>query len=541
MQNTPTQARIQRLSVDIQKAETANDMPAQVTLYKELARLSPNTTLVHAKIAHLLHEMGDVEAAAPFVTRALELAHDKAADTMLFTHLPKLPLYTGNPEQARSWYQAHPSLTRFKLLHEALTPLSAYDEIERRIHELLGSNLHTGEQSQLLTLLAQVYRHQGRYHDCIGCYKLGLELTPDNPTQMLNLGAVLEHIGRHSEALACYRRLIAVDPSNAQAHNNLSITLLRYGEFELGWQQHEWRWPAIQADHEQHFAIPRWRGEPLAGKTLLVWAEQGIGDHIMYGSLLKELSLTGAKLHIEIYLRLDGLFGRSFPGINFLRRELVGEDSIGDQQVFKQSWPKADYQIPMASLCGIFRNSRESFGDGAPYLQADPARVEEFKAKYSALFPGKRLIGVSWRGGKSKFTQRQGRNVELEELASLAKLTGVQFIDLQYDSTAADIARLHAAGLQIHHDDEVDPTAMMDAQAAQISALDAVISVDNTTVHLAGALGVPTFALIQLNPDWRWGLQGSTTLWYQSVHLLRNTTNGGFQQQLEQVIEALQA
>lgn len=539
MQSRTTQARIQRLSSDIQQAEAREDLPRQVSLYKELAKLAPGTTLVHAKISHLLHTLGDDEAAQPHVMQALALPYDPASDQMLFEHLCKLPRYTEQADQARSWYKARPTLTRFKLLHEALTHLNADEELEGTIHELLQTRLHPSEQSQLMTLLAQIYHRQARFHDCIACYQVGLELTPGNPTQMLNLASANEHLGRYNEALSLYEELLKIDPQHINGHHNLGILMLRLGEFELGWKQHEWRWLALQKEQQHHFAIPRWEGQPLAGKTLLVWAEQGIGDHVMYANMFDDLRKTGAELHIEIYARLDGLFKQSFPYINFLRRELLGEDNVGDQKVFKQSWPKADYQIPIGSLGSVLRTSRESFGTGTPYLTANSELIDYYTNKYATLFPAKRLIGLSWRGGKASFTRRQGRNTSPEELACLSQLSDVQFVDLQYDSNPEDVASFHAAGLSIYHDDEVDPTGMLDAQAAQLMALDAVITIDNTTVHLAGALGVPTYALIQLNPDWRWGVKSSDSLWYQSVRLYRNSTTADWKGPLQQIIKEL--
>lgn len=539
MHNSPIQAHIQRLSSAIHKAEREQDVPAQLSLYKQLAELAPRTTLVQATIAHLHLQRGEELEAAPYVQAALALPRDEQADRLLFQHLCQLPAYTAQTEQARRWFREYPTIIRFKLLHDALNRIDADKELEAVIHQLLDTQHPPLEQSQLLTLLAQLYYKMGRYHDAIGCYKLGLELTPNDRTQLFNLAATLEHVARYPEAFGYYQRVLQIDPNHAGTHNNISILMLRLGDLESGWKHHEWRWRASQLNQEHHFNIPRWQGESLEGKSLLVWAEQGIGDHIMYASLFDDLRRRGGNLHIEVYARLDQLFERSFPGVNFLRRELQGEDVIGDQKVFKQSWPKADYQIPMASLGTILRPDMASFGDGSRYLHADEQAVTRLKARYDSLFPGKRLIGLSWRGGKTVFTERQGRRIRFDDLAELAALENVQFIDLQYDSSPQDIARLQAAGLPIYHDDDVDPTSFLDPQAAQIAALDAVVSVDNTTVHLAGALGIPTYMLVQLNPNWRWGLNEGRSHWYNSVNVFRNTTLDNWKEPLARVMAAL--
>ncbi|WP_110947946.1 tetratricopeptide repeat protein [Pseudomonas bohemica] len=540
MQSRTQQAEIQRISTALALAEKSQNSDTQLKLYQELARLVPGTALIHAQIAHLLFERQQEQQAADHVETALALPHDIKVDRLIFQHMCKLTRYTTKPAQAREWFNAQPNLWRFKLLHEALNRIEAREELERVIHDMLELPLLPAEQSQILTLLAQQYFGQARYHDAIGCYQLGLELDPGNQTQLFNLAGSLEHVGRYEEAFKYYKQVLSNNPEHAGTHNNIALIMLRLGEFQQGWQHNEWRWKASQPEHAQHFSIPRWNGESLEGKVLLVWAEQGIGDHIMFASMLNELREFGGTLHYEIYARLDDLFTRSFDGVNFLRRETMGEEQIEGKRMFKQSWPRADFQIPIGSLGGILRNDLASFGSGKSFLTADPQASQDYKDKYARLFPGKRLIGLSWRGGKTMQTERQSRRAQIQDLLPLSELSNVQFIDLQYDSTAEEIAEMQAAGLSVYHDDTVDARIAMDPQASQISALDAVISVDNTTVHLAGALGVPTYVLVQLNPNWRWGLKEGRSYWYNSVQLFRNPALIGWNNPLERIITALQ-
>jgi len=533
------QAELQRIASGLQRAETLNDADTQLDLYLQLARLTPNVALVHAQIAHLALDKGEEALARPHVFKALAQQPDIAVDALLFQHLCKLPTYTSELDQARAWFEAQPNLWRFKLFYEALQANDSTHELEPLLLRMLRTSLTANEQSQLMTLLGQRYYEEARFHDAVGCYRLGLELTPGNQTQLFNLGTALEQLGRYVEAVDFYKKVLLIDASNPGIHNNLGIVMLRLGEYEQGWKQYEWRWKSSQLEHEQIFNIPRWRGEALDGKSLLVWGEQGIGDHIMFSSMLNELRARGGTLHYEIYARLDPLFERSFPGMTFLRRETVGEAEQNGQQMFKQKWPKADFQIPMGSLGTVFRNDAASFGDAAPYLEADNQLVEEFKAKYSMMFPGKRLIGLSWRGGKALHTERQSRRVSFADLGLLSQLKNVQFIDLQYDSTPEDRLALQQQGLAIYRDESFDPTSMMDAPAAQMCALEAIISVDNSTVHLAGALGVPVYALIQLNPNWRWGLKEGPSIWYSSVNVFRNPRITDWQEPLQRIIAAL--
>lgn len=539
MQSKNHLAEIQRIGVALQEAERTNNIDAQLHLYEQLTRVTPACTVAHAQLAHLLFGQGEQEKAMAYVSKALTLPNDLAADQLIFQHVHKIKSYVVQLPQARAWFKENPNIWRFKLLHEALMHCQAYTEAEQLILSMFEQSPSNTDQSHLLSLLGQVYYQLGRYHETIGCYQAGLELTPDNRTQIFNLGTALEQVGRYSEAVTFYQKILEKDPNDAGVHNNLALVMLRLGEFELGWQHYEWRWNIALRDQHQQFNIPRWSGQPLKGKTLLVWAEQGIGDHIMFSSMLSELSALGGKLYYEIYARLDSLFTRTFSNVEFLRREPDGETEHNGTRVFRQRWPQADYQIPMGSLTRIFRNSRESFGEGTAYLRPDPTMLEEMRTRYRTLFPGKRLIGISWRGGKALHTERQSRRVGFEDLKRLSKLHNVQLIDLQYDSTEQDRTVLRDAGLKIYHDDTVDPTAIMEGQAAQICALDAVVSVDNTTVHLAGALGVPTYALIQLNPNWRWGMNEGQSLWYKSVQLFRNRELLNWQETLDRVVNKM--
>ncbi|MBD1586747.1 tetratricopeptide repeat protein [Pseudomonas typographi] len=539
MHKQSPQVDIQRIATALAQAEKTGNTEAQIRLYEKLTALVPDTALAHAQLAHLYFDQNDVANAGGHARQALALPQEDKVDALLFDHLCTVPAFIDDLAQARQWYRQAPNLWRFKLLHEALEKVEAYDEMESTLHSLLGTTSQRDYRSQLLTVLAQVYYAMGRFHDAIACYQLGLEITPQDRKQLFNIGAALEHVGRYQDAYGYYQRVLEVDPQHAGVHNNIALLMLRLGEFESGWQHYEWRWQATQKEHEQHFNIPRWSGDPLAGRTLLVWGEQGIGDHIMFASQLNELMALNGALHYEIYARLDRLFERSFPAVSFIRREQSGAVASPEDVVFKQTWPQADVQIPAGSLPALLRKSREAFGAGAAYLKADANAVAAYRTKYREQFPGKKLIGLSWRGGASIRTERQSRRLSQSDLLHLRALQNVQFIDLQYNSTPEELAELRAKGLDIFHDDSVNAMEDMDPLATQLCALDAVLSVDNTNVHLAGALGVRTYALIQLNPNWRWGLNEGPSYWYNSVRLFRNRELSDWKVVLERVMAAM--
>lgn len=538
------QAEIHRIGQALQQAEKTRNVDAQIRLYKKLLRITPEAALVEAQLAHLLFEQGAHDDAHRHVLQVLARPPEDKVDGMLFPHLYEHARYKSDLNQAKLWYNQHPNLWRFKLYHQAQTHAGdSPADLEAMLHGALEKFTTPNEQSQVLTLLAQAYYAQGRFHDTIACYQLGLQMTPKQRNQLLNIGVALEQVGRYSEALEYYKQLLAMEPDHPGVHNNIAITLLKLGQFEAGWEHYEWRWKTARAEQYHQFAIPRWTGEALHDKTLLVWGEQGIGDHIMFASVLNELQQCVGSvdhLHYEIYARLDSLFQRSFPHVNFIRSEGSGELEVDGKKMFKQTWPRSDFQIPAGSLMGIFRPSIESFPKPQSFLKADPEQTQAMRSQYQSRFPGKRLIGVSWRGGRTINTEMQTRFVDFDALRPLAKCADVQLIDLQYDSSPEELARAAALGVDLFHDDNVDARFDMDPQASQISALDAVVSIDNTTVHLAGALGVQTYVLLPLNPNWRWGLDEGESYWYSSVRTFRSRILGDWQEPIKRIIDALQ-
>lgn len=541
MSNHKLQSEVQRISQALQIAEGNDDRAEQIRLYEALAKLSPDTALVPAKIARLHLEMLDPQSAEPWAERALDMSTSAEIDEELLDMMRTHRLFTKNLERAERWYKASPSLPRMALYGAALSVRLRYDEAEALYTQALEKPLEVWQQSILLGLLGTLYFDCGRYHDSIACHQLTVELTPNYAYGPFNLALSLEQVGRYHEAYRLYNDVLGKMPEHAGTQNNLSLLQLRLKQFDVAWPNYESRWKTSLKEHYQEFNIPRWRGEPLEGKTLLVWAEQGIGDHVMFASLLPDLLKLGGQLHVETYDRLYPLLHRSMPGLSIIQREGGGLVHNGQRMMHRQNWPRSDYQIPMGSLGELLRPTLAAFDSHRPFLKADAQQVEAKRAEYQRLFPGKRLVGLSWRGGIDTANDMQSRRIAMEELAHLAALEQVQFINLQYGNTTEERAEAERLGLHIHHDASVDPLKDMDAQATQLSALDAVLSIDNTTVHLAGALGVPTFVLLQLNPNWRWGIEDETSYWYPSVQLIRNRELGRWGKALEQAVQRLRA
>jgi tetratricopeptide (TPR) repeat protein len=342
---------------------------------------------------------------------------------------------------------------------------------------------------------------------------------PDHVPAIAAMAFVLDAEGNLQAAQTYAREALQRDPDNISAHHNLGLTLLKLGRYEEGWQHYEWRKELEQfAAAYLRFPFPEWTGENLAGKAVLVYAEQGLGDEIMFASCLPELLRRGAKVFIECEPRLGELFERSFPACTVFARVRTQANAW-----VKSLDPQPDWQIPIASLGRHFRRDRSDFPPHSGYLRADPAKLERWRSWLKALGPGVK-IGLSWRGGLAK-TGRERRSLELAEVESLLKMDGVRFVSLQYGRVSDELARLERLrGIHVPHIQEAIDD--YDECAGLIGALDCVVSVCTSVVHLTGALGRPALVLAPYSPEWRYGFAGDTMPWYPSVKVFRQSRQG---------------
>ena len=325
------------------------------------------------------------------------------------------------------------------------------------------------------------------------------------------LGHAYRDLGRLADAIASYDRALELTPECGDAIANRAYTFLLKGDYATGWIEYEKRFTAT-ASGTRDFGLPRWNGEPLRDRTILVHAEQGVGDEIMFASCLPDLVSAAGRVVIECSKRLEPLFRRAFPG-TFVHggRKEDGADWLREVE-------RPDFQISIGGLPRFFRGAAEAFPQHAGYLQADPDRTEYWAGNLRRMGSGLKA-GLSWRGGTPK-TRSPLRSIAPAVLAPLLAQPGVTFISLQHGADAGELGRYPGAA-PVHTIDGL--TEDFDALAGMICALDLVISVDNTNVHLAGALGRPVWVLLSASPEWRYGAGGEVMAWYPSARLFRQS------------------
>jgi tetratricopeptide (TPR) repeat protein len=352
---------------------------------------------------------------------------------------------------------------------------------------------------------------RGEIDEAIEAFETARAIQPDDPDLLSNLGYAYALARQFERGEPLLREAVARAPEHRRARRNLGLYHLVRGRFEDGWLHSTGPWDEHRLRTSgQQFSQPWWQGEPLAGRSLLVWAEQGLGDQIMFCNPLPDLVAQGAHVTLQCEPRLERLFARSFPGVEVVPRGPEGRVRI------ERAAP--ELQVPMSQLPVYLRRSRQAFPRHRGYLRADAARVAFWRARLEAIGPEPR-IGVSWVGGTAK-TGRSRRSMTLEDWLPVLRLPGLRFVSLQYTDCRAELAWLREAhGLEVvHWQEAIDD---YDETAALVTALDAVASVCTAVVHLAGALDRPVRVAVPWWPAWCFMLEGEEMHWYPSVRLVR--------------------
>ena len=338
---------------------------------------------------------------------------------------------------------------------------------------------------------------QRRSAEAARWFRRALVLDPAYAEALSNLGLAVQKLGRGGEAEALYGRALALRPDLALAHFNRALLRLERGDLAGGWPGYGWRFASGQVEAGRQPPVPAWRGEDLSGKRPLVWAEQGVGDCILFASLVGEVIARACGVVIELDRRLVPLFARSFPAATVRVPSL---DAQGREPPRRP--PDCDLHVPMGSLARVFRPTLAAFPDRPGWLVPDPERVKVWRDRLAALGPGLK-VGFGWRS-QIVTEERRAAYTALDQWGALFALPGVAFVTLQYGDCEDEIAAAEERfGRRIHRWPDLDLKDDFDGTAALIANLDLVLSPAMSLGELAGALGVPV---------WRFGRRDWTQL-----------------------------
>lgn len=495
----------------------------------ELAsHFSPSNAATQVELCAALRRLGRIDAAEVACQRAGELAPSLPE---VAVERAGLAATRGDVEGAIAAYHEAlrlqpdfvPALSNLGILFRAL---GRFDEAQEALERAIEKGPRVSEVHHNLGL---VLLEKGRFEDALTRFERALELCPGVIETQSCMAHCLRDLGRHEQAIAQYDAVLAEKPDFGDAVINRCYAYLQREDYDIGWAEYERRFEATQTA-ARAFPYPRWRGEPLIGRTILVYAEQGLGDEVMFASCLPDLLSQGGRCLVECSTQLEGLFRRSFPPA------ILHAGLKSDSTDWTASLEPIDFQSPIGSLPRFLRPTRSSFPAVGGYLRADPARVEYWGSRLAGTSSGLN-IGISWQGGTSG-TRALLRSIPLRELAAAVTLDGISLISVQHGAAASDVAApsMKQAGSVL---ELLMGTKDIDEHAALISSLDLIISVDNTVVHLAGALGKPVWVLVSASPEWRYPRSGSTMAWYPTARLFHQQRAGIWEGVLEELRAAL--
>ena len=488
---------------------------------------------------------------------------DDEAVAVLLMHLHKLAEDPqSGMESLEIWLRQHPDRWRAaQALGIAYVKSHRHVAGEHWLRQVVENN---PDDKDALKYLGSALTKQERYNDAKPFLQRALDLDPDNVALKgmvaANLsnnceyhaalaiceqleadghtvschGPALSYLGRFDEAMATIDRTLSVQPNDANLRMHRSTIRLLHEEFEGGWDDYSFR--TIGANSQLRvLPFPEWKGEPITGKKIIVLAEQGLGDQIMFASCLPDLLALGpSEIVVEAIDRIATTVARSFPACRVIPTK---QNHALD---WVKSCPDMDYFIHMGDLPKHFRRHREDFPQHNGYLIAAPERIERWsqllnqadRALPSPTATPRIRIGFSWRGGTAG-TRSPVRTMTLDHITELAAGFDVDWVCLQYGKVEAEVDQLRNAGMNVLYWPE--SISDLDEFSAMISALDLVITVCNTTVHYAGALGKPVWIMAPTVPEWRYGLHSKSLPWYPSSTMYRQPTLGDWETLIQEI------
>ena len=496
---------------------------AEHAFYESLT-LNPLAPGTWYEFANLLHFQGRLEEASCAYERTLRLdpTNVSAIYNRGVTHLLK-----GSPEEALQCFSA-----------AALADPSHADAHNNRgILLQLAGDLSGAIESYRLSLkaaprstqagynLGLALQSAGQLEEALDVYRRVVRIEPDNASAHNNLGNVLMALGEAERATSHYTRAIEHDPANLEALWNLGVARLLVGDFERGWEGYEHR--LVQAGTATpQLDKPRWMGEALKDRRILLHSEQGLGDTVQFSRFVPVLARQGAVVYLACQKPLLPLM-QHLPG---LEKALPALDGLA------QDLPEYDYHLPLMSVPRVLATRPETIPAENPYLTPDPAIVERWRLLFEEL-GGKtvrRRIGLSW-AGNPRHKNDANRSMPFQALEPLLALPGVHFFSLQKGDAVHQMgpaARDRIVNLEPR-------LTNLEETAAAMSQLDLVISVDTVVAHLAGAVGRPVWLMLPHAPDWRWMLGRSDSPWYPTMRLWRQAVRGDWTPLVEEMCREL--
>jgi tetratricopeptide (TPR) repeat protein len=501
------------------------DATAALSLLKRAAKVNPADAGTQSLIGVSLQGSGQAGDSIAFFDRAVRLQPTNAE---FHYNLGKALRSIERLAEARACYEA-----TLKLKPDYPEALNNLSETLMSL-ELPDDALKTADLAlRLKPEYAEAWSNRGaaliglrKPHEALDALNNALALSPNLQKALANRGSVLLSLNRFAEAHADFKNALAMAPNEPLMQWNLAMCQLLIGDFAEGWSRYGARWSMTLKDLHPQFCQPEWDGIPTE-RRVLVWGEQGLGDQILFISMFAETAQRTRFVRFAVAPRLLTLLRRSFNGLQFCTPEEAASD-----QAF-------DAYICMGDLGKIFRLSTEDFlAHRTAYLRADESRTRELRQKIAQ--PGKLVCGLSWYSNNKEVGRE--KSISLAELSRAFSGLDISYVDLQYGDTDTERAEvLKHGGIAVDRLPSIDTFNDIDSLAALVNACEVIVTISNTTAHLAGALGKTVFLMLPYSVGrfWCWQAERSDALWYPNVRIFRQAVDGDWTDVIRQVRDAL--
>lgn len=514
---------------DIYKSR--EDTAPAIAHYRQALAINPGQINALINLGVSLNAVGETDQAIDCYLKAIKI---NANIPEAHNNLGKIYRETGRYDQAYACYQRALQInpTYFSALNNmaiVLRDLGQKEEAREICRKMIG--LYP-EKSDSFVNMGNALLDQLLLDEAIVNYDKAIDIEPDHSEAYCSKGVALKDLGRMDEARDALEQSIRISPDNTLAKHNLALVHLLNADYKTGWQMFEHRWRDKPKELGwREFPIAMWDGSSLHGKRLLVWGEQGIGDEIVYASLYRQLIEQGAQCYFECLPRLVPLFERSFPEAIVVAKKVPADQRLVDQDI--------DFQIPAASLMRFLLRSLDKGENRESYLKVNEDLAQSLRQHYQGNSQ-KKLVGIGWRTSHASLNPRY--DVPLSWFDELLKIPNVQFVNLQYGDHQQELSEsFQRTGVEIFKDPNIDPLDDMDAFAAQVSAMDLVISIVTSTAVTASAVGTPVWGIVPKVSEWRWGNNSDHCLWFPSMPLFRQQARGDWSEPFNQLASAFES
>jgi tetratricopeptide (TPR) repeat protein len=479
--------------------EKAGNVAQAVQVYQQAIRLYPQNAAGYQALTSLLLGLGDI-ANAEKVIQAVPAALYQSSKPLQLQHARILI------------HQAH--------YERAIPVLAALERAPEVDQGFLNFNLGI------------CHNFRGEFETALHYYKRAYQTGLRQPWLYENWARIYQLQGDVPAAEKLYAEAAARYPGSSTLLYEYALFLLKNEKYQDGFRLYRHRWQTGLPEFEQlkptSLGLPSWDGKSRS-RSLLVVKEQGVGDQIVCSALLPALAEKVDTLSVAFDPRLAPLLARSYPRLNIVTDDLV---PAALQKNHDACLPAADMGMHVPEAVGWTHD----------YLQPDRARAAALREKYRQLFPGKQLIGISWQSKRAALGA--AKSVDLLAWRRILELGQCQFVSLQYGNVDAELEAVRdALGIEVYRDPDIDSFNDLDSLAAQINALDRVITTSNTTAHLAAATAAPTWVILPIGSGllWYWGYREHESRWYPQCRLFRATQPDDWAPVLDAVFDALNA